>query len=86
MGDQLVYKLLIEHFDSLPTQCRHIEHMHEGLWFPKTRTLTFFQACLNKMVLCLFYDNAYKGRWSYLTLCIHNVDTLNIRMKEFESQ
>ena len=23
------------------------------------RTLTFFQACLNKKVLCLFYDSAY---------------------------
>ena len=34
-ADQLLSKLLIEHFDTLPTQCRHIEHMHEGLWFPK---------------------------------------------------
>ena len=25
-------------------------------------TLTFFQACLNKKVLCLFYDSAYMGR------------------------
>ena len=33
-ADQLLSKLLIEHFDTLPTQCRHIEHMHEGLWFP----------------------------------------------------
>ena len=30
-----ISKLLIEHFDTLPTQCRHIEHMHKGLWFPK---------------------------------------------------
>ena len=27
-ADQLS-QLLIEHFDTLPTQCRHIEHMHE---------------------------------------------------------
>ena len=33
--DQLLSKLLIEYFDTLPTQSRHIEHMHEGLWFPK---------------------------------------------------
>ena len=38
-ADQLLSKLLIEHFDTLPTQCRHIEHMHEGLWFPKTNYL-----------------------------------------------
>ena len=71
-ADQLLSKLLIEHFDTLPTQCRHIEHMHEGLWFPKAnysndkmatmRTLTFFQACLNKKVLSLFYGSAYTGR------------------------
>ena len=55
-ADQLLSQLLIEHFDTLPTQCRHIEHMHEGVWFRKNfidkmaamRTLTFFQACFNK--------------------------------------
>ena len=69
-ADQLLSKLLIEHFNTLPTQCRHIEHMHEGVWFPKKiidkmatmRTLTFFQACLSKKVLCLFYDSAYMCR------------------------
>ena len=34
-ADQLLSQLLIEHFDTLPTQCRHIENMHEGVWFPK---------------------------------------------------
>ena len=34
-ADQLLSQLLIEHFDTLPTQCRYIEHMHEGVWFPK---------------------------------------------------
>ena len=24
---------LIQQFDTLPVQCRTIEHMHEGLWF-----------------------------------------------------
>ena len=23
---------LMEQFDTLPIQCRHIEHMHEGVW------------------------------------------------------
>ena len=35
-ADQLLSQLLIEYFDTLPTQCRHIEHMHEGVWFTKT--------------------------------------------------
>ena len=34
-ADQLLSQLLIEHFDILPTQYRHIEHMHEGVLFPK---------------------------------------------------
>ena len=33
--DQLLPQLLIEKFDTLPIQCRHIEHMHEGVWFRK---------------------------------------------------
>ena len=28
-------QLLIEKFDSLLTQCRHNEHMHEVVWFTK---------------------------------------------------
>ena len=34
-ADQLLSQLLIEHFDTLPTQCRQIEHMHKGVWYPK---------------------------------------------------
>ena len=34
-SDQLQPQLLTEQFDSLPIQCRHIEHMHEGVWFRK---------------------------------------------------
>ena len=32
-ANQLLPKLLVEQFDTLPSQCRHIEHMHEGVWF-----------------------------------------------------
>ena len=34
-ADQLLQQLLIEQFDTLPIQCRHIEHMHEGIWLKK---------------------------------------------------
>ena len=69
-ADQLLPQLLMELFDTVYTQCRHIEHMHEGVWFPKStidkmatmRTLSFFQDCFNKKGLCLFYDSAYMGR------------------------
>ena len=33
-ADQLLQQLLMEQFDTLLThvQCRHIEHMYEGVW------------------------------------------------------
>ena len=31
-ADRLLPQLLMEQFDTLPIQCRHIEHMHEGVW------------------------------------------------------
>ena len=34
-ADLLLLQLLMEQFDILPIQCRHIEHMHEGVWFRK---------------------------------------------------
>ena len=72
-ADQLLPHLLMEQFDNLYTQCRHIEHMYEGVWFTKIiidkmaamSTLTF-QACFNKKGLCLFYDSAYMGRSTQL--------------------
>ena len=40
-ADQLLLQLLMEQFDTLPIQCRHIEHMHEGGSY-KHCLLTFF--------------------------------------------
>ena len=34
-SDQLLPQLLMEQFDVLPIQYRHIEHMYEGVWFGK---------------------------------------------------
>ena len=34
-ADKLIPQLLMEQFDTLPIQYRHIEHMHEGDWFRK---------------------------------------------------
>ena len=55
-ADQLLSQILIERFDTLPTQCRHIEHMHEGVWFQKSiidkmaamSTLIFFRLVSTK--------------------------------------
>ena len=34
-ADQLLPQLLMEQFDMLPIKYRHIEDMHEGVWFGK---------------------------------------------------
>ena len=34
-ADQLLLQLLMKQFDTLPIQCRYIEHMHEGVWLTK---------------------------------------------------
>ena len=31
-ADQLLPQLLMEQFDTLPIQCRHIEHLYEGVY------------------------------------------------------
>ena len=38
-ADQLLPQLLMDKFDTLPIECRHIEHMHEGVWFRKNNFL-----------------------------------------------
>ena len=34
-ADQLLPQLMMEQFHTFPIQCRHIEHMHEGVCFQK---------------------------------------------------
>ena len=94
-ADQLLLQLLMELFDTLQIQCRHIEHMHEGVWFTKNN--------FEKNDSCENLDNfslirlLYMHRWclpgpinsyhsfscSNLILCLYNIDILNICMKEF---
>ena len=38
MGQSTFTTAFDETIDTLPIQCRHIEHMHEGVWF----TIFFF--------------------------------------------
>ena len=34
-ADQILSQLLMEQVDTLPSQFRHTEHMHKGVWFRK---------------------------------------------------
>ena len=86
------------YFDTLPIQCKHIEHMHEGVMFRKNN---FWQnvGCENldnfSLIRLLYMhrwclhrpiNSYYSFWWNNLILCRYNVDTLNICMKEFGSQ
>ena len=69
-ADQLLSKLLIEHIDLCLHNADTLNICMKDFGSLKLiidkmatmRTLTFFQACLNKKVLSLFYDSAYTGR------------------------
>ena len=65
-ADQLLPQLLMEQFDTLPIQYRHIEHMHEGVWLKKIifdkmiamRT----QTIIPLYGFCICMDSAFMGR------------------------
>ena len=65
-ADQLLPQLLMEQLDTLPIQCRHIEHMHEGLYiFCTDSTEIFFSkqrsAGLNYNLPSFFTDSYCAG-------------------------
>ena len=70
-ADQLLPQLLMEQFDTLPIQCKHIEHMHGGVLFRKknfdemtaVRTKTIFPL----LGFCICIDGAFMGRSSPTT-------------------
>ena len=97
-ADQLLLQLLMEQFDTLPIQWRHIEHMHKGVWFRKKYFLTKWQLWelrqfslirllyMHRWCLHGSINSYYSFWWNNLILCQYNVDTLKICMKEFGSQ
>ena len=67
-ADQLLPQLLMEQFDTLPIQCRHIEHMHEGVYiiFVCADTTEIFysklsSAALNYYLPSFFTDSYCAG-------------------------
>ena len=71
LADQLLPQLFMEQFDTFNIQCRHIEYMHEGVWFRKNN---FRQndSCGNleifpKYGFCICIDGAFMGRSTSIT-------------------
>ena len=83
-ADQLLPQLLMEQFDTFPIQCRHIEHMHEGVWFRKNN---FWQndSCenldhFNLIGLLCMYSGCLHGP----TNSYYSFDTLPIQWRHIE--
>ena len=97
-ADQLLPQLLMEQFETLPIQFKHIEHMHERVLFRKNNfwrndsceNLDNFSLIgllyMHRWCLHGLINSYYSFWWNNLILCRYNADTLNICMKEFGSQ
>ena len=97
-ADQLLPQLLIEQFETLPVQFKHMEHMHEGVLFRKNNfwrndsceNLDNFSLIrllyMHRWCLHGLINSYYSFWWSNLILCRYNADTLNICMEDFGSQ
>ena len=97
-ADQLLPQLLMEQFETLPVQFKHMEHMHEGALFRKNNfwrndsceNLDNFSLIrllyMHRWCLHGLINSYYSFWWSNLILCRYNADTLNICMEDFGSQ
>ena len=97
-SDQLLPQLLMEQFETLPIQFKHIEHMYEGVLFRKNNfwrndsceNLDNFSLIrllyMHRWCLHGLINSYYSFWWNNLILCRYNADTLNICIKEFGSQ
>ena len=71
-ADQLLSQLLMEQFDTFPIQCRHIEHMHEGV--PANfvcRGYTVFTLCVRPSVTLCFLNILKSHGWIFIKPCKH---------------
>ena len=87
-ADQLLPQLLMQQFDTLHSQCWHVEHMHEEVFFLK-KTMTKWQLWeLRQFSPSMVFVYAYlvslcadQFRQINTILFLHNEDILNICMK-----
>ena len=89
-ADQLLPQLLMEQFETLPIQFKHIEHMHEGVLYRKNNfwrndsceNLDNFSLIrllyMHRWCLHGLINSYYSFWWNNLILCRYNADTLNI--------
>ena len=87
-ADQLLPQLLMEQFDTLPLQYRHIEHMHEGVWLRKKLTfdkITAMRTCIYPLYgFCICLDSAFMSDQILPQLLMEQFDTLPIQCRHIE--
>ena len=77
--DQLLPQLLMKRFDTLSIQCRHIEHMHEGVYnFVELRQLFPYMAFVYAWIVPLWADQLLPQ------LLMRQFDTLPIQCRHSE--
>ena len=80
-ADQLLSKLLMEQFETLHIQYRHIEHMYEGVWLKKNlelRQLFPYMAFVYAWIVPLWADQLLPQ------LLMEQFDTLRIQCRHIE--
>ena len=79
LPNQLLLQLSMEQFDTLPIQCRHIEHMHEGVYnFVELRQLFPYMAFVYAWIVPLWADQLLPQ------LLMEQFDTLPIQCRHIE--
>ena len=89
-ADQHLPQLLMEQFDTLHIQYRHIVHMHEGVWLKKI----FFDKMTAVRIRQLFPYMAFVYAWvvplwanqliQQLLMVLEQFDTLRIQCRHIE--
>ena len=75
-ADQLLLRLLMEQFDTLPIQCRLIEHMHETLFVVGIISILFslcpcVHPCVHPSVTFCFFNILKSHCWIFIKPCKH---------------
>ena len=92
-AEQLLPQPLMEQFDTLLIQCRHIEQMHEGVWFRNDNFCTKWQLWELTQFLHNFslIRHSYMHRWglhgpinSYHSFWWNKFDTFPIQFRHIE--
>ena len=68
-ADELLPQLLMKQFDTFPIQCRHIEHMHEGLWADQLLPQLIMEQFDTLQIQCRHIEHMHEEVYNF---CFHS--------------